>query len=182
MGILSLWLPIVVSAVAVWFVSAIVWMVMPWHKKDFAPVANEEGARAALKGLAPGNYMLPFCTGPKELEDPEMRKKFEEGPQAFITVAPNGVPVMGGKLVKSFLMYILVGVLCAYLLTRTNTVPGDYLQIFRVAGTVAFIGYGVAYLQESIWFQRPWSLTAKSFLDALIYALVTGGIFGWLAS
>ena len=182
MGILSLWLPILVSAAVVWLASAVVWMVMPWHKKDFSPVANEDGARAGLKGLAPGCYMLPFCTDPKALEDPDMRRKFEEGPQAFITIAPNGVPTMGGKLVKSFLMNVLVGVLCAYVLTRTQTVPGDYLHVFRIAGTVAFISNSIAYMQESIWFQRPWSLTMKNFLDALIYGLLTGGVFGWLAA
>jgi hypothetical protein len=32
----------------------------------------------------------------------------------------------------------------------------------------------------SIWYQRAWSLTLKSTIDALIYGLLTGGIFGWL--
>ncbi|MEQ8205237.1 MAG: hypothetical protein RIA65_03605 [Woeseia sp.] len=181
MGILSLWMPIIASAVIVWFASAIVWMVMPWHKKDWSAVPNEAGARDALKGLASGMYMLPYCMDPKQLEDPEVRKKYEDGPIAWITVAPNGVPKMGGKLVLSFVSYLLVGVVCAYVLTRTGTVLEDYLQVFRIAGTIAFISYSFAYVQENIWFQRPWSVTARSFLDALIYALLTGGVFGWLA-
>ncbi|ANO51388.1 hypothetical protein [Woeseia oceani] len=181
MGIMSLWMPIIASAVLVWIVSAIVWMVMPWHKKDWSAVPNESGARAALKGLASGMYMLPYCTDPKQLDDPEVRKKYEEGPIAWITVAPNGLPKMGGKLLLSFVFYLLVGVVCAYILTRTGTALDDYLQVFRVAGTIAFISYSFAYVQESTWFQRPWSVTARNFLDALIYALLTGGVFGWLA-
>lgn len=177
---MSLWLPIVASAALVWIASAIVWMAMPWHKSDYAAVPDEEAARRALKGMAAGNYMLPYCIDPKDIEKPELRRKFEEGPLAYITVAPNGVPKMAGKLVSSFAYNLLIGVLCAYMVSRTVADSGDYLAVFRIAGTVAFVAYGIAYIQDSIWFSRPWSLTAKSFLDALIYALLTGGVFGWL--
>jgi len=46
--------------------------------------------------------------------------------------------------------------------------------------TVAFVASSMALVPESIWFGRPWSMTAKNFVDALIYALLTGGVFGWL--
>jgi hypothetical protein len=88
---------------------------------------------------------------------------------------------MGGKLVMMFLYNILVAVLCAYFVSRTLVAGADYLSVFRVSGAVAFIAYGIAYIQESIWFGRSWSLTLKNFLDALIYAVLTGGVFGWLA-
>lgn len=182
MGIASLWLPILVSAAIVWFASALVWVALPWHKKDFSGVSDEEGARSALAGLAPGNYMLPYCRDQNELEDEAVRKKFEDGPIAFLTVLPNGLPTMGGKLVGSFVFNVLVGVLCAYLVTRTVAVDAGYLEVFRVSGTVAFIAYSIAYVQDSIWFGRPWSITAKSLLDALMYALLTGGVFGWLVA
>ena len=45
---------------------------------------------------------------------------------------------------------------------------------------MAFVAYGMAYVQESVWFGRPWSATIKTFLDALIYACLIGGAFGWL--
>jgi hypothetical protein len=99
----------------------------------------------------------------------------------MITVMPPGAPAMGGKLIACFVYYVFVGVLCAYMVSRTLSIDAPYLQVFRIAGTVAFIAYGVAYIQDSIWFGRPVSLTAKSLLDALLYGLVTGGVFGWLA-
>jgi len=80
-----------------------------------------------------------------------------------------------------FAYNLLVAVTCAYMVSRTLAAGADYLAIFRVSGTVAFIAYGMAYVQESVWFGRPWASTAKTFLDALIYAVLTGGIFGWLA-
>ena len=181
MSIAALWLPILVSAVLVFVVSAIVWMVMPWHKSDFNECRDEEGVRAALRGLTPGYYLLPYVVDQGEFKKPEVQQKFIDGPLAYITVIPNGLPSMGPKLVMSFLYYLFVGVICAYFVSRTATPEANYLSIFRIAGSVAFVSYGIAYFQDSIWFGRPWSVTAKNVLDALIYGLVTGGAFGWLA-
>lgn len=180
MTIISLWQPILVSAVLTFIAGALIWMVMPWHKSDWQKTADEEAVRAALKSTTPGMYSVPHCD-PAQFKDPDMQQKFVDGPQAFITVVPNGMPQMGGKLLLMFAYNLLVGVLCAYFVSRT-AVPGtDYLGLFRIAGTVAFTAYGVAYIQESVWFGRSWSLTAKTFLDALIYGLLVGGTFGWLA-
>lgn len=180
MGILDLWLPVLVSAIVVFVMSAMVWMVLPWHKTDFKKTADEEAVRAALKGATPGYYMLPYVMDPAQLKNEAVAQKYIDGPLAYITVVPNGLPKMGPKLILSYIYYVVVGLLCAYVLTRTTAADAPYLEVFRVTGTTAFIAYGVAYVQESIWFGRPWSLTAKSFLDALLYGLLTGGVFGWL--
>ncbi len=181
MGIIDLWMPILVSAALVFVMSALVWMVLPWHKTDFNKTTDEEGVRAALKGSEPGLYLLPYHIDPADLKDEAVQQKYVEGPQAYITVIPNGLPQMGQKLGLTFANYIFIGILCAYFVSRTTGPDADYLEVFRIAGTTAFIAHGIAYLQESIWFGRPWSLTAKSLFDALIYALLTGGAFGWLA-
>ncbi|HNP37723.1 MAG TPA: hypothetical protein PKK10_17920 [Woeseiaceae bacterium] len=181
MGIAELWMPILVSSIIVFVMSALVWMVLPWHKSDFKKAANEDALRAALKGAGVGYYMLPYCTSTAELKDEALAQKYVEGPQAFITVVPNGMPKMGAKLLLSFFYYVGVGILCAYMLSRTIVADAPYLEIFRVVGTTAFIAHGVAFVQDSIWFGRPWSLTTKNLLDALIYGALTGGTFGWLA-
>jgi hypothetical protein len=87
---------------------------------------------------------------------------------------------MGPKLIGMFAFFLLISVLCAYVVSRTLGPDASYLSVFRVAGTVAFIANSVALIPESIWFERPWSMTIKNFIDALIYSLLTGGIFGWL--
>lgn len=180
MGIAELWMPILASAVVVFFMSALVWMALPWHKTDFRKAADEEAVRAALRGSEPGTYMLPYCVDPAELKNEAVAQKYIDGPQAFITVLPNGMPQMGPKLILSFAYYVFVGIICAYFVSRTIVPEDDYLAVFRIAGATSFIAYGIAHVQESIWFGRPWSLTAKSMLDALIYALLTAGVFGWL--
>ncbi len=180
MGILELWLPILVSAVVVFVMSALVWTVLPWHKSDFSKTGDEEAVRSALKGSSPGFYMVPYCMDPAELKNDAVAKKYTEGPQAYITILPNGLPKMGGKLALSFVNNLIVGIVCAYVVSRTLAPAAPYLEVFRIAGTVAFVAYGLGYIQDSIWFGRPWSITAKSFFDALLYALLTGGVFGWL--
>ena len=181
MTIMTLWQPILASAVITFVAGAVIWMAMPWHKRDWQKTPDEEAVRAALSGTEPGMYSLPHCE-PAQFKDPEMQQKFKDGPQAFITVLPGGVPQMGGKLLLMFVYNLLVAILCAYFVSRTAAPGTDYLGIFRIAGTVAFTAYGFAYIQESIWFGRSWSLTAKTFLDASIYGVLTGGAFGWLAA
>jgi len=181
MTIMTLWLPIIASAVVVYVAGAAIWMAMPWHKTEWQKTPDEEAVRAALRGCAPGMYTVPNIKDQADFKKPEVQQKFIEGPQAFITVVPSGLPKMGGKLVMMFGYNLVVAIICAYMVSRTLPPGADYLTIFRVSGTVAFIAYGMAYVQESVWFGRKWSSTALTFLDALIYAVLTGGIFGWLA-
>ena len=181
MSIIELWLPIVVSAAVCWVMSAIIWTLLKYHNSDYTKVGDEEAVRAALKGSKPGYYLLPYCTDPAELKDEAVKKKFEEGPLAYITVLPSGLPKMGGKLVGQIIFFLLVGIMCAYFVSRTLGADADYLTVFRVAGTVAFLANSFALIPESVWFGRPWSMTIKNFVDALIYGLLTGGVFGWLA-
>jgi hypothetical protein len=149
MSILDLWMPILVSAALVWVLSAMVWMIFPWHKSDFGNFTNEGAVLAAIKGTNPGLYNLPHCADHKDMATPEMQQKYKDGPIALVTVMASGTPKMGGKLVASFMYYIFVGALCAYFVSRTLSPDAAYLQVFRVAGAVAFIAYGAAYIQDS---------------------------------
>ena len=58
---MSLLLPIVVSAVAVFVLSSIIHMAMPWHKSDYANVPNHDAAIAAIQALnlPPNDYAVP---------------------------------------------------------------------------------------------------------------------------
>ena len=180
MGIFDLWLPILVSAVVVWVASSIIWAVLKYHNSDYKKTGDEESVRAALKGNEPGYYLLPYCVNQADINIPEVKQKFDDGPIAYITMLPNGMPKMPPKLVAMLVYFLLIGILCAYFVTRTLPPDASYLSVFRVAGTVAFIANSFAVVPESIWFGRPWSITVKTFIDALVYGLLTGGVFGWL--
>jgi hypothetical protein len=180
MTIMTLWQPILASAVIVFLASAVIWMVMPWHKPEWSKTTDEEEVRSALRGLAPGRYNIPHCTDQKALGDPDIQQKFKDGPIAYITIVKTGIPNMGPNMVMMFAYNVIVAIVCAYFVSRTVAPDADYLAIFRISGAVAFVAYGMAFVQDSVWFGRPWRATINTFLDALIYSLLTGGVFGWL--
>lgn len=74
----------------------------------------------------------------------------------------------------------MVSIFAAYIASRAVEPGASYLEIFRFAGTTAFVGYTLALWQNSIWFKRSWSTTFKNTFDGLVYALFTAGTFGWL--
>ena len=178
----ALWLPILLSSVAVFFASFVIHMVLPFHWKDYSPLPSEDTVRAAMRnaGVGPGNYAVPCPGTPKEMGSPETVAKYKEGPVAFITVLRSGAPRMGKALAQWFVFSLVVGVFVAYLVGRTNGPSADYRSVFRLAGTVAFLGYAGAEPLSSIWKGQKWGSTVKSLIDGLVYALLTAGFFGWL--
>ena len=181
-GLTSLWLPILLSSAAVFVASFITHMVLTYHRSDFQGMPGEEGVREAIRkaGVKPGTYMFPHCENPSELKNPEVLKKWEQGPVGMMYILPSGPPAMGKSLVQWFVYSLVVGFLVAYVTGRTLAAGTEYLQVLRVAGTVAFLAYAGAEPVMSIWKGQRWSTTAKNIFDDFIYAMLTGGVFGWL--
>jgi hypothetical protein len=179
---LSLWLPILLSAVLVFAVSSVIHMFLGYHASDYQPVPDEDGVMDALRaaGVQPGSYAVPHATGMKEMGSPEYVEKYSRGPVALITVGRSGPPSISAELTQWFLFCLIMSFFAAYVASRALGAGADYIPVFRMVSTVAFIGYAVGSWQESIWFRRPWSVTAKGTFDGLIYALLTAGVFGWL--
>ncbi|MGH9368276.1 MAG: hypothetical protein ACRD3M_11445, partial [Thermoanaerobaculia bacterium] len=75
---------------------------------------------------------------------------------------------------------LVVSVFAAYVAGRAVPAGPQYLTVFRYVGTTAFAAYSLALWQNSIWYSRSWNTTLKSNFDALVYALLTAGTFGWL--
>lgn len=180
--VMSLWLPILLSAVIVFVVSSIIHTVLTYHRTDFSKIPSEDGVMDALRkfDIQPGDYVIPCAGSAKAMGSPEFIEKTTKGPVAFMTVIPAGPPRMGKNLVQWFVYSIIVAVFAAYIAGRALQPGANYLTVFRFAGATAFIGYSLALLQNSIWYKRSWSATLKSVFDGLVYALFTAGTFGWL--
>lgn len=180
--LLSLWLPIVLSAAAVFIASSFVHMVLPLHKGDMRKLAKEDEVMAALRPFAipPGDYAVPRAGSMKEAGSPEFAAKLEKGPVIFMTVAGKRSTAMGLSLFLWFLYAVAVGKLAAWAAGLALPAGAGFLPVFRLVGAVAFAGYSLALLQGSIWYQRRWRTTLLSMLDGLFYALLTAAIFGWL--
>jgi hypothetical protein len=178
----QLWLPIVVSGVVVFMMSALVWTVLPHHKKDWKGLPNEEAVLNALRtnAPAPGQYAIPFVFDPKLRDDPAMKERIARGPNGYLTVIPTGMPAMGPMMVKSLIFNLIVTTLVAYGAWHALGAGAPYLEVFRIAGATSMMSYVLAMAPESIWFGRPWRTFWMQVIDAVAYGLVTAGIFGWL--
>lgn len=179
--ITALWLPIVLSAVIVFIASSIIHMALKYHNSDYRKLPDEDKILAAMRpaNLQPGLYVFPHCTH-KEMKSPEMTEKFKKGPVGFLTLRPNGPPAMGKFLGQWFGYCLVIGFFVAYITGRTVPSGTNYLMVFRVAGTVGFMAYGLGGLSNGIWKGQPWSSVIKEVFDGLIYGLLTAGTFGWL--
>ena len=182
--LMSLWLPIVASAVGVFLASFITHMVLPFHRSDVRklPADKEDQVLEALRrvNVPPGDYAAPHAGSGAGMRDPAFIAKATKGPLAFMTLAPGVSPSMGPYLGQWFVYCVVVGVFAAYIAGRALPAGTLYLDVFRFAGATAFIGYTTALWQMSIWYRRAWSTTIKATVDGLIYALLTAGAFGWL--
>jgi hypothetical protein len=180
--LLSLWLPILLAAVLVFIASTIIHMAPLWHRSDYPKMPREDEVVSALRplGVPPGDYFIPRASDMTEMRTPEFKDKMARGPVAVLTVMPNGPITMSRNLIQWFVFLIVVSFFVA-LVSAYSLPPGTpYPRVFRVAGTVAFMGYALALCELSIWYRRSWNLTLKAFLDGLIYAGLTAGTFGWL--
>jgi hypothetical protein len=177
----ALWLPILLSAVIVFVASSIMHMLLPYHKSDYQQLPDEDKLLATLRAanLKRGLYVFPFCNH-KEMKSPAVQEKYKQGPVGMLTIIPSGPPNMPNYLVKWFLYCVVIGFFVAYLTGHTVAPNTHYLAVFRVAGTAAFLAYGLGCLSNGIWKGQPWNITIKEVIDGLVYALLTAGTFGWL--
>jgi hypothetical protein len=180
MGFLgALWLPIVVSAVIVFVASSIMHMVLPYHRSDCDKLPDEDKVRDALRGTTRGLYVIPYATH-KTMKSAEVQEKYRQGPVGMLTVFPSGPPAIPKFLALWFGYCLIIGFFVAYLTWHTVAPGSNYLIVFRVAGSAAFLAYGLGNISNGIWKGQPWGMTIKEVIDGLVYGLLTAGTFGWL--
>lgn len=174
----SLWLPVVVSAVAVWIVSAILHMVLKYHRADYKALSKEDVIASAIRGAAPspGIYPIPYCTDGSQMKDPAFQKKYADGPVGMLTVMKNGPPSMGKYLGLWLGFCLLVSIVTSYV-ARHTLASASLLDVMRITTTVSFCAYSFGSLQAGIWKGEPLANVLRGFFDGLIYGLTTGLVF-----
>jgi hypothetical protein len=179
-----LWLPILLSAVVVFFASFIIHTVLRYHSNDVRrlPADKEDELLETLRrlSLAPGDYAAPHAGSMAGMKDPAFIAKAARGPLVFFTTAPGAAPSMAPYLGQWFVYSVVVSLFSAYITGRAVGPGADYMTVFRFVGATTFIGYALALPQLSIWYRRSWGTTLRSMIDGLIYGLLTAGVFGWL--
>ena len=154
LGFTIWWLPMLLSAVAVFLVSSLVHMVLPWHKNDYPKLANEDAVLDALRPLAipPGDYMLPRPADRADMRSPEFAEKLRRGPIVIMTTWPGGSMSMGRNLAGWFVYLIIVGWFTGHItyVATSSGKPAEYVVLHTV-GLTAWLAYSAALWQMSIW-------------------------------
>jgi len=177
----ALWLPVLLSAVVVFIASSIMHMVLPYHRSDYKQIPNEDSVLASLRaaGLTRGLYSFPYCTH-KDMKSAAILEKQKQGPLGMLTIFPTGPVNMPKYLVLWFIYCLIVAFFAAYLTGHTLPAGVRQMAVLRVAGTAAFLAFGIGQITNGIWAGQPWSNVTKHVIDGLIYSLLAGATFAWL--
>ncbi len=184
----ELWAPIIASACTVCVLAILLRRAL--HEPEWRQLPQHEAVKQALRLVppTPGLYMLPHTIG-QDLGRADMRASLEQGPVAYITIAPNGVPSSSGRLVVSFFAYLAVSTVVAYATwhgfstlnsgIRHMPLGIPFAHVMRVVFAITGLAYAGAAVHESVWFGRPWASFLRTLVDAALYALATAVIFAW---
>jgi hypothetical protein len=177
--LLQLWLPILASAIVVFIVSCFIHMALPWHKGDYRKLPNQDQVMDALRpfNIPPGDYAVPRCDSMAEMKTPEFKAKRQRGP-VFMATFMTGEMAMGKSMALWFLYLLVISYFAGYVGAHASALSAIHTR--RLVGITAFLGYGGALCQQSIWFQRSWCATLRSLIDSLVYAAATAVVFACL--
>ncbi len=178
----GLWIPIVVSAVAVFVASFVAWVLVGHHATDWKSLPEEEATIEHLQksGIGPGQYLFPGRR-PKSTNDNEetRQQRMNSGPWGTVNIWARQ-PSMGRNLLQSFVFYLVTSFFVAYLATLALEPGAKFSPVFQVTGTAAILGYAFGGIPNAIWFGSHFRPALMDVLDGLCYGLLTGAIFGLL--
>ncbi len=174
------WLPILLSAVAVFFASFVTWALLPFHNREYRKLPNEAAVLSALRSwsLAPGEYMIPSAMCGADAHRPEARETIAAGPIALLHIWP-GPPNMGRNMALSFSFNLIAAFVIAYVAHLTLAVGDPFPRVFRIVTTISFMAYGFGAIPHGIWFAKSARAHALDLLDAAVFAALIGAIFAW---
>lgn len=178
MNVLDLWLPIALSAIALFFMSFLSWMMLQLHKGDWKSIPREDELLEAARkiNLQPGNYMFPGCQTAAERNSPEFKEKWERGPKGVMTVFSDSGG-MGQNLALTMLSFLVTSFCIAYLATLALKPGAPFLPVFRFVSTAGLLVYLSAIVQHAIWFRIR---IIGHVIETIAYAAIIGVIFGAL--
>lgn len=172
--LMSLWLPIVLATVALFFASFLSWMVVQLHKDDWKKVAKEDDLMDAVRkcDLPVGSYMFPGCADAAEMKSETYAKKWEAGPCGILTIYPK--VNMGKNLGLTFVYFLIINFCLAYLATLALKPGADFMAVFRFVTTAGLLTFLAAIVQHAIWFHNR---IVGHIIESLVYAAISGAIF-----
>ena len=182
--LLPLWLPILLSAAAVWIVSIVASMALPYHKGDFVGLSADAGGEDGFidylrrSGIRPGNYLFPDFRGREALKSEKVQKTLNEGPVGHLSVWKTPL-TMGDKMAGTLIVYLVVSTLIACLTRFALPGAAPFARVFQVAATASILAYCFSFIPNAIWWGSYKRTIVANVIDGIIYAAITGAIFAW---
>lgn len=177
----SLWIPIIVAPVALWFYGALAWMALPHHRADFKKLPDDTKVMDFVRGLgvAPGTYGYPNFGSHSDAKNPEFKAKCDAGPMGTLSVWTK--PNMGLNMVLNFLVNVVACFLIAYLVSAAGMPRGaGFGKVMQVVGTAGVLTFTFASLPGMIWFQANKPAIVSNVVDGVVMGLITGAVFALL--
>jgi hypothetical protein len=174
----SLWLPILISGIALFFASWVAWMFMPHHKTEWNRLPDEDAVMNALRAanIPPGQYTFPRPATHTEWNTEEFKAKIEAGPSGSLVLSARPGN-MGRNMIATVIFFILVNFVIAYLAGQALQPGTPFWKVFQFVGTAGMLTYGTASILNGIWFGRK---MAADIADGIAYGVLTGMIFAIL--
>ena len=174
----SLWLPVLVSGIALFFASWVAWMLLPHHKAEWKGLPNEDAVMGAITsaGISAGQYCFPYPATPADCKSDAFKAKMQAGPNGNLVVW-SGPCNMGKNMLCTVLFFIVANFVIAYLAAQALAPGAEFMKVFQFVGTAGILTYGTANILNGIWFGRK---MVGDIVDGIAYGLITGAIFAWL--
>jgi hypothetical protein len=180
-ALVPLGLPILASAAAVWFWHFLSWAVLSLHAKDWGGLPDEDRFMQAVRELniPPGPYAFPHVEKHGQSSDPAFKAKWQAGPVGLINIWPAKMS-MGGKMLGSFVVNLVVSFLIAYLASITLKPGDEFLRVTQVVATAGILAYSFATLHNSIWFNAKPRAMVTAVVDGIVSGVLIGLVFAAL--
>jgi hypothetical protein len=177
----GLWLPILVSAIAVFFASFLAWVVIGHHHPDWNELPDEGDVMGYIQksGIKPGLYLFPMLRSKQQMVDPGKQERMESGPWGTMNIMARQAS-MGRNLMQTFTFYLVTSVFIAYLGTLALDPGADFSKVFQVTGTAGILAYAFGSIPNAIWFGSHLRPALMDVIDGICFGLVTGAVFGFL--
>lgn len=178
--LLSLWLPILVGAVVLFFASFLAWAILPHHKPDVKYLPDEDALFALLKvqNVEPGQYMFPRCEH-ADAKNPEMLARYKAGPWGLLRVWPSEVN-MGKNLAATFTLFLIITAVIGYLAGVALPRGAEFIDVFAFTAIAGVLAHTAGGMLGEVWFTKPLRAKVMDFVDGVVYGLLTGLIFALL--
>ena len=179
--IMALWFPVLATAISVFFVSFLCWMVLPHHRKDIQALPDEKPIFEAIRSLAvpPGLYMWPNCADPADYRSKAFIARFREGPWGTITISPTK-PNFRKNLLVTFVVFFSVAIGSGLLIHWGLGYGGTFMEVFPPAATMAFLAYGLGPICGATFLGKPLRFMITDFADGILMALTNGVVLAAL--